>query len=58
MAYKKGDLVIVVDGRIETSATVVKDGIDNKGRVRVRVKGFPMDMSISVKSESNLYIKQ
>jgi len=37
-------------------ATVVKDGIDSKGRVRVRPEGFPMDMSITTEKNDRVYV--
>jgi hypothetical protein len=56
MNFKKGQTVTLNDnGRIK-SATVVKDGIDTQGRVRVRPEGFPMDMSITTEVNANVYV--
>jgi len=56
MEFKKGQTVTLNDnGRIK-SATVVKDGIDTQGRVRVRPEGFPMDMSITTDINNRLYV--
>jgi hypothetical protein len=56
MDFKKGQTVNLNDnGRIK-SATVVKDGIDTQGRVRVRPEGFPMDMSITTEVNANVYV--
>ena len=54
--YKKGDTVLLQDGNIQKTATVVADGIDSKNRVRVRPQGFPMDMSISTIKNDRVYI--
>jgi hypothetical protein len=56
MEFKKGQIITLNDrGRIK-SAVVVKDGIDNQSRVRVRPEGFPMDMSITTKVNTNVYV--
>jgi len=56
MDFKKGQIVKLNDsGRIK-SATVVKDGIDTQGRVRVRPEGFPMDMSITTEVNNKVYV--
>tara|TARA_R110000751_G_scaffold10975_4_gene39607 strand:+ start:1011 stop:1190 length:180 start_codon:yes stop_codon:yes gene_type:complete len=56
MDFKKGQLITLNDsGRIK-SATVVKDGIDTQGRVRVRPEGFPMDMSITTEINDRVYV--
>ena len=36
--------------------TVVKDGLDNKKRVRVRPDGIPMDMSVTIEPNDKTYI--
>jgi hypothetical protein len=56
MSYKKGDRVTMQDGSIKRGGTVVKDGIDSKGRVRVRPDGIPMEMSISTEVNNTCYI--
>ena len=46
MMYKKGQVInINVQGDRRT-ATVVKDGVDSQGKVRVRPTRIPFDMSI------------
>jgi hypothetical protein len=54
--YTKGQIVNVKDGSGVRRATVVNDGIDSQGKVRVRINGFPMDMSITTKTNTNCYI--
>lgn len=54
--YKKGDTVLLKDGNSQREGVVIADGIDSKSRVRVRPKGFPMDMSISTIENDRLYI--
>jgi hypothetical protein len=54
--YKKGDKVLLQEGNRQKSAEVVSDGMDSKGRVRVRPQGFPMDMSISTIPNDRVYI--
>ena len=54
--YKKGERVLIQDGTIKRGSTVVKDGIDNQNRVRVRPDGIPLDMSISTIVNKNAYI--
>ena len=56
MNYKKGDTVTIKDGSITRQGKVLKDGVDNKGRVRVKPDNFPMAMSISTTPNNNLYI--
>lgn len=57
MNYKKGDRVELNDGGIIRGAVVAKDGIDNKGRVRVKPDGFPFELSITTDVNKNLYVK-
>ena len=56
MIFKKGDTVLLQDGSIKRTAIVVKDGMDLKGRVRVRPDGIPMDMSITTKPNDRVYV--
>ena len=51
MIFKKGDMLILKDGGGRRSAIVVKDGVDEKNRVRVRPDGFPMDMSVPMSEQ-------
>lgn len=46
MNFKKGQKVLIEVQKSRRKAVVAEDGIDNKGRVRVRPEGFPLDMSI------------
>ena len=46
---KKGERVRVTPQGDNKLATIVDPKSDNKGRIRVRVDGFPMDMSINQK---------
>jgi hypothetical protein len=56
MDYKKGDIIEISDSGITRLAVVVKDGIDSKGRVRVKPNGFPFDISIPTETNNNLYV--
>ena len=56
MAYSKGQIVKLNDSGTIKNATVTKDGVDSKGRVRVRPSGFPMDMSITTEVNDRLYV--
>ena len=56
ITYKKGNRVTIKDGSSTKMATVVADGLDSQKRVRVRVDGFPMDMSITTNQSSNVYV--
>ena len=56
MGYKIGDIVWLQDGNQQRLAKVVKDGIDNKNRVRVRPEGYPIDLSITLEKNNRLYI--
>ena len=56
MEYKKGDRVLLQDGSIKRQATVLKDGLDNKKRVRVRPDGISMDMSITTEQNDRVYV--
>ena len=53
---KKGDTVLLQDGTMTRTAVVVQDGLDSKGRIRVRPERFPMDISIPTKQEGPLYV--
>lgn len=46
MRYKKGQVININVKGDKRCATIVKDGVDSKGRVRIRPSGFPMEMSI------------
>ena len=56
MEYKKGNKVTLKDGSGTRQATIVKDGTDSIGRVRVRPEGFPFDMSVPTKAKGHVYI--
>ena len=56
ITYKKGNRVTIKDGSSTKMATVVADGLDSQKRVRVRVDGFPMDMSITTNQSSDVYV--
>lgn len=56
MEYKKGDTVMIQDGKLQRSGVVVEDGIDSKNRVRVRPDRISMDMSISTTPNNTTYI--
>jgi len=56
MNYKKGDVVTLMDNNNKRQAKVTVDGIDSKGKVRVRPNGFPMDISVSTEKNNNVYI--
>jgi len=53
---KKGDIVLLQDGTTQRTAVVVQDGLDSKGRVRVRPERFPMDISIPTEPNGELYV--
>ncbi len=44
--YKKGQVININVKGDRRTATVVKDGVDSQGKVRVRPTGIPLDMSI------------
>jgi transcription antitermination factor NusG len=57
--YKKGDKVTIQDGKFTKDAVVTKDGIQmhrGDAQVMVRIKGFPMDMGISLDTSKPAYI--
>ena len=57
--YKKGDKVTIQDGKFTKDAVVAKDGIKmhrGDAQVIVRIKGFPMDMGISLDTSKPAYI--
>jgi len=56
MDFKKGQIIKLNDSGKIKLATVVKDGIDAQGRVRVRPEGFPMDMSITTEVNNKVYV--
>ena len=56
MEFVKGQVVQLNDSGTIKDAIVVADGVDAKGRVRVRPNGFPMDMSITTEKNDRLYI--
>ena len=56
--FKKGDIVIINDGGRRRQGTVVENGVDSKNRVRVRPEGIPLDMSITLNPNDNVYIVQ
>ena len=57
MNYKKGDRVLLNDSGMIRKAVVSRDGIDNKGRVRVKPDGFPFELSVTTKINNDLYVK-
>jgi hypothetical protein len=57
MNYKKGDRVLLNDSGMIRKAIVSRDGIDNKGRVRVKPDGFPLELSVTTKVNNDLYVK-
>tara|TARA_R110002050_G_scaffold254661_3_gene393211 strand:+ start:513 stop:692 length:180 start_codon:yes stop_codon:yes gene_type:complete len=57
MNYKKGDTVFLNDSGVIRKAVVSKDGIDNKGRVKVKPDGFPFELSVTTKINNKLYVK-
>ena len=57
MNFKKGDSVFLSDSGSTKTAVVVKDGLDSKGRVRVRPSGYPFDISITTEVNDRLYVK-
>jgi hypothetical protein len=56
MDYKKGDKVLLQDGAFKREATVVSDGMDSSGRVRVRPDGIPLDIHVTTNQEKRVYI--
>lgn len=56
MTYKKGDTVKLNDRGNITLAVVVKDGVDAKGKVRVRPNGFPFDVSVTTEPNNDVYL--
>lgn len=56
MEYKKGNRVELQDGNIVRGATIVEDGIDSQGRVRVRPDGIPLDMSVTTEVNDRVYV--
>lgn len=46
MSYKKGDIININVRGDKREATVIEDGVDSKGRIRIRPFGIPLDMSI------------
>lgn len=56
MDYKKGDYVMLNDSGVIRKAVVTLDGLDTKGRVRVKPNGFPLELSITTEINDKLYI--
>ena len=54
--FKKGTVVQIFDNGTVKLGVVTEDGIDNKNRVRVRPKNYPMDMSIPIDQNNKLHI--
>lgn len=54
--FKKGDTVLLQDGVRQKLAVVVKDGVDNRNRVRVRPADFPFEISVTLDVNDKLYI--
>lgn len=54
--FKKGDTVLLQDGTTQRTAVVVKDGLDSRDRVRVRPERFPMDISIPIHPNNEVYV--
>ena len=53
---KKGDMVLLQDGTTHRIAIVVQDGLDSRDRVRVRPDNFPMDISIPIHHNDEVYV--
>lgn len=60
MEFKKGDTVTLQErkgsGTATRQATVTQDGLDSKGRVRLRPAGYPMDISVTTEPNDNVYV--
>jgi len=54
--FKKGDTVLLQDGTRQRLAVVVKDGVDNKNKVRVRPADFPFEISVTQDINDKVYI--
>jgi len=54
--FKKGDTVLLQDGARQRLAVVVKDGVDNKNKVRVKPADFPFEISVTLVKNDKLYI--
>jgi len=53
---KKGDSVLLQDGNMQRTAEVVQDGLDSQDRIRVRPNGIPLDMSITIHPNQEVYV--
>ena len=53
---KKGDSVLLQDGSVQRTAEVVADGLDSQDRIRVRPNGIPLDMSITIHPNPQVYV--
>ncbi len=56
MEYKKGNKVTLKDGSGTRQATIVEDGTDQFGRVRVRPESYPFDISVPTRAKGQVYI--
>ena len=56
MKYKKGDVVQLYDNGHIKNAVIVKNGVDSKNRIRVLPDNYPMEVSITLEENDNLYI--
>ena len=56
MNIKKGDHVKLNDSGNIRDAIVTQDGVDSEGRVRVKPNGFPIDISITTKSNAKVFV--
>ena len=53
---KKGDIVLLQDGTCQRRATVLEDGMDSQGRIRVMPDGIPLAMSITTTFNNEVYV--
>jgi len=53
---KKGDTVLLQDGSVQRKAVVQQDGLDSQDRMRVRPDGIPLDMSITIHPNNEVYV--
>ena len=56
MNFKKGDQVKLNDSGNIRDAIVTQAGVDSEGRVRVKPNGFPIDISITTKSNAKVFV--
>jgi hypothetical protein len=56
MTYKKGDFVKLNDSGVIREAVITSDGLDSRGRVRVKPDGFPLELSVTTEINDKLYV--